>query len=94
VEEWCSEQQRGDGIRQSSGSIIGKTAVAASLIRVQWQNCKPKIYPKSNNQPMTMVRTKATSSGSNSSGIASAKSGSSKSSGSSFATLTATAAAN
>jgi len=70
--------------------------VVASLVSAQWQNCKSKIYEKSNNQPMMIARTKATSnsSGSNSIGIASTKSGSSKSSGSNFGTITAMAAEN
>jgi len=96
VAPWCSSSKGVMASRQSSGSIISKTAVAASLVRAQWQNCKSKIYPKSNNQPMMMVRTKATSnsSGSNSIGVASTKSGNSKSNGSNFGIVTAMAAEN
>ena len=53
-----SGQKRGDGVCKSSGRIIGKTAVAASLAEAQRQKSKAKNNQKSDNQPMTKAAQK------------------------------------
>jgi len=101
----CSNSSGSMAQKEAKGWWNPARAVAASSAKQQWQHhwkghsgkiANQKSIQKSNNQPMTMVRTKATSnsSGSNSSGVASAKSSSSNSSSSSFGTLKVTAVAN